>query len=146
MKKLIISLIFLLTVVLSFSQEDYPKLILIGEDTLVLFTPNQVDKMNLTFVYLDEQLELNSSYKKELLLFNDRFLILNKQYNTCEEKSILLVKVADERLNQIKILTEENKKQDKTIKFLKKSRNLYGIGGVVIGGLIAHFLRQILNI
>ena len=102
--------------------------------------------MNLTFVRLDEQLELNSSYKKELLLFNDRFLILNKQYNTCEEKSILLVKVADERLNQIKILTEENKKQDKTIKFLKKSRNLYSIGGVVVGGVIAHFLRQILNI
>ena len=145
MKKLIISLIFLLTVALSFSQKDYPKLTLIGEDTLVLFTPNQVDKMNLTFVYLDEQLELNSSYKKELLLFNDRFLILNKQYNTCEEKSILLVKVADERLNQIKILTEENKKQDKTIKFLKKSRNLYSIGGVVVGGLITYFLSQILN-
>ena len=146
MKKLIISLIFLLTAVLSFSQKDYPKLTLIGEDTLILFTPNQVDKMNLTFVRLDEQLELNSSYKKELLLFNDRFLILNKQYNTCEEKSILLVKVADERLNQIKILTEENKKQDKTIKFLKKSRNLYSSGGVVVGGGIAHFLRQILNI
>jgi len=134
-----------LTVVLSFSQKDYPKLTLIGEDTLILFTPNQVDKMNLTFVRLDEQLELNSSYKKELLLFNDRFLILNKQYNTCEEKSILLVKVADERLNQIKILTEENKKQDKTIKFLKKSRNLYSIGGVVVGGVIAYFLSQILN-
>lgn len=134
-----------MTVVLSFSQKDYPKLTLIGEDTLILFTPNQVDKMNLTFVRLDEQLELNSSYKKELLLFNDRFLILNKQYNTCEEKSILLVKVADERLNQIKILTEENKKQDKTIKFLKKSRNLYSIGGVVVGGVIAYFLSQILN-
>ena len=49
MKKLIISLIFLLTVVLSFSQKDYPKLTLIGEDTLILFTPNQVDKNEFNF-------------------------------------------------------------------------------------------------
>ena len=69
-------------------------------------------------------------------------MILEGKYDVFEQKSILLVKVADERLNQIEILTSENKKQEKTIKLLKKSRNLYGIGGVVLGGVITYFLSQ----
>ena len=125
-----------------FSQSDYPKSILIDSDTLVLFTPNQVAKMNIAFLYLDEQRELNESLENQILLFNDKFFILEGKYDVCEQKSILLVKVADERLNQIEILTSENKKQEKTIKLLKKRRNLYGIGGVVLGGVITYFLSQ----
>ena len=98
--------------------------------------------MNVAFLYLYEQRELNESLENQILLFNDKFLILEGKYDVCEQKSILLVKVADERLNQIEILTSENKKQEKTIKLLKKSRNLYGIGGVVLGGVITYFLSQ----
>lgn len=130
---------------LSFSQSDYPKSTLIDEDTLVLFTPNQVAKMNIAFLYLDEQRELNESYQYEILLLYDKFLILEDRYNVCEQKSNLLIKVSEERLNQIEILTSENKKQEKKINLLKKSRNLYGIGGVVLGGVITYFLSQILN-
>lgn len=128
----------------SFSQSDYPKSILIDSDTLVLFTPNQVAKMNVVFLYLDEQKELNESLENQILLLNNKLLILEATYNVCEQKSILLVRVADERLNQVEILTSENKKQDKKINILKKMRNLYGIGGVVVGGVAAYFLSQIL--
>ena len=144
MKKLITLLTFLLIVASSFSQSDYPKSILIDSDTLVLFTPNQVAKMNVVFLYLDEQKELNESLENQILLLNNKLLILEATYNVCEQKSILLVRVADERLNQVEILTSENKKQDKKINLLKKMRNLYGIGGVVVGGVAAYFLSQIL--
>ena len=144
MKKLITLLTFLLIAASSFSQSDYPKSILIDSDTLVLFTPNQVAKMNVVFLYLDEQKELNESLENKILLLNNKLLILEATYNVCEQKSILLVRVADERLNQVEILTSENKKQDKKINILKKMRNLYGIGGVVVGGVTAYFLSQIL--
>ena len=145
MKRLTILLIFLLTAAFSFSQEDYPKLTLIDSDTLVLFTHNQVDKMNLTFLKLDEQIELNNSFLKEINLYNKKIILLEDKYDACKVKSELLFQIDEEKDGQVEILTSENKKQDKKIKLLKKMRNLYGIGGVIIGSVGTYFLTQILK-
>ena len=101
--------------------------------------------MNVTFLLLDEQRELNASYLEEIALSNDKTILLEDKNNTCEEKVVNLVVISEEKDKQLKILTSENKKQQKKIKFLKKMRNLYGIGGVVIGGVGGYLLSQILK-
>lgn len=140
MKKQIALLIFLLTAVSLYSQEDYPKLTIIDNDTLVLFTPVQVDKMNLTFLQLDEQTELNQSYLGEIDLYKENVIILTEQNNVCKEKSIILTDISEEQKEQLEILTSENKKQGKKIKLLKKMRNLYGIGGVILGSVGTYYI------
>lgn len=128
-----------------FSQDVYPKLIVIDRDTLVLFTPDHVDKMNITFLELDKANEINITYIDEINLCQDKILILTEQNNNCKEKGIILVDIAEEKEKQIEILASENKKQEKKIKLLKKLRNLYAIGGVVLGSVGTYYLSQIFN-
>ena len=118
---------------------------MIDSDTLVLVTPNQVDKMNLAFIQLDEQIDFNLSYMAEIALLNEKIIILEDKNKTCEEKAGILVKISKENHNQVDILTSDNKKKEKKIKLLKKMRTLFGIGGVVIGGVGGYLLSQILK-
>lgn len=111
----------------------------------MLFTPNQVDKINLTFIRLDEQKEINSQYLKEKQLLNSKISILDEQYSGCQEKVQTIMLINKEKSGQVESLELINKKQQKDMKFLKKSRNLYGIGGVVVGGIITYSLTQIIK-
>ena len=127
------------------SQNGYPKLTLIDNDTLVLFTPLQVNKMNKTYLQLDESKAINLSLLEEIKL-------LKKADSLCEEKNKsltkineTLLKIGEEKQMQITLFTEENKKQKKRINLLKKSRTLFTIGGLVVGSISTYFIVQQFN-
>lgn len=118
---------------LSFSQEDYPKLIIIDDDTLVVFEAAQVKKINIIILKLDEAIEIIATFESE-----NRDLRMKDSISTVEKNNLIEQNNISERIdlekdNQIAILTEENKKKDKRIKILKKSRYLFLLGGILLG-------------
>lgn len=127
---------------LGMSQNDYPKLTLIDGDTLILFKPIQVAKMNKTFLELDKSLEINLSLSEEIKLYQLTDSVHKAQQSIMLQREDALVNINKEKDLQIEILTEQNKKQQKTIKLLKKTRNLFTLGGVVVGGVGTYFLLR----
>ena len=127
------------------SQSGYPKLTLIDKDTLVLFTPIQVDKMNKTYLELDEATLLINSLKEERVLHIKSDSLCEARKISLNKTNETLIKIGDEKQLQIGLFTEENKKQQKRINLLKKSRTLFTIGGIVVGGITTSFILQQFN-
>ena len=124
----------------SICQDVYPKLIIIDNDTLVLLTPIQVKKINATILRLDECRKITTSLEqenKELIL---KYSILNKEIENLKKQNEISDRIDLEMGNQIGILTSENKKKDKKIKLLKKSRTLFTLGGIVLGSAATYFV------
>ena len=127
------------------SQNGYPKLTLIDNDTLVLFTPLQVNKMNKTYLQLDKSKALNVSLREELNLFKISDSLCEEKNNALNNVNKTLMKIGEEKQMQIGLFTEENKKQQKRINLLKKSRTLFTIGGLVVGSISTYFIVQQFN-
>ena len=125
------------------SQSGYPKLTLINGDTLILFTPLHVDKMNVTFLELDRTLEINTSLSEEVSLFKKSHELLNKQNENLISQVESGKQIGVEKDYQIGIFESEIKSKDKKIKLLKKTRNLFTIGGVVVGGAAVFLVTKI---
>lgn len=124
----------------SICQDVYPKLIIIDNDTLVLLTPIQVKKINATILRLDECRKITTSLEqenKELIL---KYSILNKEIENLKKQNEISDRIDLEMGNQIGILTSENKKKDKKINLLKKSRTLFTLGGIVLGSAATYFV------
>lgn len=120
------------------SQSDYPKLVVIEGDTIILIESYQLKKMNQTFIMLDKCNEINESLKREIDLHEENAGVLSEELSNERKKSGVLSEINTEKDGQIDILTSENKKQEKKIKVLKKTRTLFTIGGTVIGGTIVY--------
>ena len=127
------------------SQNGYPKLTLIDNDTLVLFTPSQVNKMNKTYLDLDKSKAFNVSLREELNLFKISDSLCEEKNNALNNVNKTLMKIGEEKQMQIGLFTEENKKQQKRINLLKKSRTLFTIGGLVVGSISTYFIVQQFN-
>tara|TARA_R110000803_G_scaffold136813_1_gene203747 strand:- start:8505 stop:8861 length:357 start_codon:yes stop_codon:yes gene_type:complete len=115
-------------------------LIIIDNDTLVLLTPIQVKKINATILRLDECRKITTSLEqenKELIL---KYSILNKEIENLKKQNEISDRIDLEMGNQIGILTSENKKKDKKINLLKKSRTLFTLGGIVLGSAATYFV------
>lgn len=115
------------------SQGGYPKLSLINQDTLVMFTPSQVRGMHSTFLELDKQQLVNGSLTEEIELYRSRYLVLTNQMDLLNDKSVILKRIAQEKDGQVVVLEEEVLKRDKKIAVLKKTRTLYTVLGVAAG-------------
>jgi hypothetical protein len=145
MKKWIALSVLMLTALLAISQEDslalestkdFPKLILLKNDSVVVFTTEQVKKMNKTFIQLD--------------LAREEILILDSMNNTLlEYKSIsdtilkrqsyqfsLMDSIVFEKNNQVIMLKNSNEIRGEQIKRLKKSRKFY-LGTGLISGVLS---------
>jgi len=144
-KKLIGLLVCLLIAQFCISQNGYPKLTLIDNDTLVLFTPSQVNKMNKTYLDLDKSKAFNVSLREELNLFKISDSLCEEKNNALNNVNKTLIKIGEEKQMQIGLFTEENKKQQKRINLLKKSRTLFTIGGLVVGSISTYFIVQQFN-
>lgn len=123
---------------LSFSQEGYPRKIIIDKDTVCAITIAQVDSVNKAFVNNDkcneEKDSLNSQINnyETLVEGQDRVIAsqgkeIEIQKNISAEKDTIIA--SDEKLL---------KKQNRQVKWLKLQRNV--LAGVValISGIIAY--------
>ena len=143
--KLLGLLICLLTAHCCICQNGYPRLTLIDNDTLVLFTPIQVNKMNKTYLDLDKSHQINESLKGEMVLLKLADSLSDKNRKLLETVNASLMKISDEKQLQIGIITKQNKKQKKQINLLKKTRTLFTIGGLFVGSITTFFIVQQFN-
>ena len=111
-----------------------------GKDTVALFRPVHLHKMNATFIQLDKYRLLNASLTREIDLFKDRVENLTLiQYNleSQVERSFL---IEGEKSQQVMLLRDQVVMKDKQIVALKKQRSLFTIGGVAIGATAMYFI------
>ena len=123
---------------LLFSQELYPRKILLGKDTVVAITPEQV-------VLINELCEDGEFYEEQ---YNDALNALNKVDSICKEQEKGLNKSIELNKNLMVNYRRSNEARDELneslIKEQKKSkRNLYigGIGGVIVTSLMVFLVK-----
>ena len=68
-----------------------------------------------------------------------------RKYKSLSLINNALIKIGEERKMQILLFTDENKKQKKRIILLKKTRDLFTIGGLFVGGITTYFILQQFN-
>ena len=125
------------------NSSGYPKVKIIGTDTVFLFTHNQVKDFEKTYVKLDLCNELSESYTREIALSNEELKVCDEQLSVEKIKFNIAIEKNDEVKSQNEILASENKKQGKRIKLLKKTRTLFTIGGTLLGGGIGYLITKI---
>jgi hypothetical protein len=108
-------------------------------------THDQLDKINKTYLELDRSYEINHSLKEENLLLKQADSLCEVKSSKLKESNSILLRVDGEREEQLRILTQENKKQQKRINVLKKSRTLFSIGAFIIGSVSTYFVVQQIN-
>ena len=101
--------------------------------------------MNKTYLQLDKSKALNVSLREELNLFKISDSLCEEKNNALNNVNKTLMKIGEEKQIQIGLFTEENKKQQKRINLLKKSRTLFTIGGLVVGSISTYFIVQQFN-
>lgn len=138
LKRLIVTVLLLLIATLLFSQEPYPRKILLGKDTVVVITPEQV-------VLINELCEDGEFYEEQ---YNDALNALNKVDSVCKEQEKEFKKSIELNKNLMVNLKRSYEMRDKLnetlIKEQKKSkRNLYigGVGGVIVTSLIVFLVK-----
>lgn len=125
-----------MTAIFCTSQTNYPKLTVISGDTVIIFTPQQVKKINIAYLELDRCTELNTSYSNEISLYKQTVQNLEAQKNNLITAIKLHEDVDREKNIQITALEEDIKIKNKQINTLKKSRIFLIIGGAIVGGII----------
>jgi hypothetical protein len=128
-----------------FSQKVYPKLITIDGDTVVAFKPEHINKMNVVLLRLDECNELNLSLEEENILLMKKDSVSNAEKINLTKQNEKQTRINGEKTGQVDILTKENKKQDKRINSLKKSRTLFTLGGVILGSAATYIVTLLLE-
>jgi hypothetical protein len=101
--------------------------------------------MNKTYLELDKSKALNVSLREELNLFKISDSLCEEKNNALSNVNETLMKIGEEKQMQIGLFTEQNKKQQKRINLLKKSRTLFTIGGLVVGSISTYFIVQQFN-
>jgi len=134
-----------MTAHLSISQSDCKGLRLINGDTINLYDSTTVQKMNKTFNDLDLALALVKKYKDDIEDHVDYEKSLEEENQHLFQQIDVKNRINEEKTIQNNILTSENKKQGKKIKVLKKTRNLFGTIGVVVGGVITYYGQKIIK-
>ena len=141
-RRLTALLVCLLITACSISQQDYPRLHLIDGDTIVLFAHEDIKKMNKTFIQLDECQELKLSLEQQIKLLEDFGNAAKGEIDALKTTESLRKKIISEKDIQLGILTDENKKQAKSLKKVKKTRTLFTIGGTILGGALGFLIAQ----
>ena len=98
-----------------------------------------------TYLDLDKSKALNISLREELNLFKISDSLCEEKNNALKNANKTLMKIGEEKQMQIGLFTEQNKKQQKRINLLKKSRTLFTIGGLVVGSISTYFIVQQFN-
>ena len=123
-------------------ETKYQQVRIIEGDTIFLFTHEQVKEFDKTYVKLDKCNEVGESLEREIALCDEGITLCDEQLEVEKSKVELINEIASEKENQNVILTSENKKKDKKIKLLKKTRTLFTIGGTVLGGVLGYLITK----
>lgn len=121
--------------------KEYPKLVEISGDTVVVFTPDHVKKMNKTFIELDlanKEIEVLDSVNVALMDYKSLSdtVISAQSYQLSLRDSMF-----NEKDLQIEILKKSNTARGEQIKRLKKSRKFYLGTGLISGVLSLALIR-----
>lgn len=116
-------------------QSTFPRTAVINNDTVVLFTLQQEELIYAKFQRLDacdtllnECVELKNNYIQQIGNYKS-MLDVNKAQVEYYERLVQINKDMNKDLNnQLDILTNNNNKQQKQIKRLKKQRNFFLVG------------------
>ena len=143
MRKLITLLALMLIAVLATCQVDYPKLVLIEDDSVAVMSIEQVRKMNKTFIKLDKK-------EEELLICDSLYHILFKYKEASDtllekysEQLVLKDSIILKTEEKVTVLKNDSKVQYKRIEKLSKSRKFYAVSGFVSGLLSVAIIRSI---
>lgn len=98
--------------------------------------------MNKTFVELDECRELNKSLEGEVKLLEEFGEAAQDEIEALNATEQIHKQIITEKDVQVQILTEENKKQAKSLKKVKKTRTLFTIGGTILGGVLGYLIAK----
>lgn len=114
--KLHILMGFLLISLLSFSQTGYPKTILLGTDSVIVITHDQLKQVNTCIIDRERYIELVNNYKSQLFTtesmlsdYKSSFTLLNNQKTALDkiiiEKDTIILDYKDCLLKSNKKLT-----------------------------------------
>lgn len=138
LKYVMMFLIFLLTTRLSFSQEDYPKKVIIDKDTVCAITIPQLDSINTFIVDLDECRELKDSLNSELSTYA-KLVSGQKDVIASQEKEINIQKgIVAEKDVIIDSDTKLLKKNNRQVQWLKIQRTVFGGIAIITTSIIIY--------
>lgn len=123
---LVLLMILLLGSKSSYSQEIFPRILVIGNDTVIVLQPEQVKQINIVY-------EFNRALKEENTVLGttlDKYVLLNSQKDMLFlQKQVTEKELRDRAIelgDMLKISEEHNNK-------LKRNRKLWFISGVGVG-------------
>lgn len=105
MKELVISTILVLIVTLGYSQDTYPKLIVIDSDTLVGITQQQSRDINRVFIEWGSCIEISDSLQQKVSLLKEKVIVDSL---TIIEK-VSKVSIVEELLSNEKLISSRLK-------------------------------------
>ena len=143
--KEIVLLLCLWIPILAFSQDGYPKKIVLGRDTVVAITESQLIKINQRELDYEQCVIINQN--KDSIIHNDSVQIvkLTENYASCNERAELCDSIVVEERYQKEILRDELEIERKNVKKLKITRKIYSFVGTSLGIVGGWFVRGALT-
>jgi hypothetical protein len=137
LKKLAISVISLLTVTLSFSQNSYPKKVIVGKDTTVIITTDQVIKINEIGYERDFYKEQNEIKENYILSLDQIIKDKDEKFNSLLIVNANLVELTDSYKKNVESLKRQLTQEQK-----KAKRNIYiGAGSAILTATIISLVK-----
>lgn len=125
-----------------FSQIGYPKLTIINNDTLILFTPSQAKKISITFLNLDKQILINKSLTEEISLRKEKDSISDLQIRNLLNQLTTHTQLLLETDIQFEICDQAyTVSSSKLIRFAKQRKFIF-IGGISIGATFMYLILK----
>lgn len=143
MKKNVIFLSFLLIAKLSFCQPTFKEPIktVIGRDTVVCLSPDQVDYINIAYIHIEECELMQKTFIDEIQNYqniNNQSGEIIKQYENQKQNYIMQI---ENHTKQFALIQKTHKKDLRWQKIKALRNTVIGIGaGIVVGFLVGIFI------
>lgn len=118
---------------LNYSQETFPRVLVIGNDTVIVLQPEQVKQINIIYEFAEmlksENVVLQNTLEEYTLLDYKKDSIISSKIqseNELREESTIII-------NRLRELLDENIKLDMKLTKIKKSRKIWLISGAAAG-------------
>lgn len=124
----------------SYSQTGYPKIVVVGNDTVVAITKDQMKRANGVQLSLQECTEINDSVMKVVDSCKEAFTIFHDAESKLKDRIAIKDEAIADRDQVIGDAKELVKVQKKEIRRLRTQRTLLGISSGALIGTIVYLL------